>query len=103
MLHQGVSVRERRDSHRLPLNRLVKLNSESRNSFHLIGLDYSSTGIAVQGRRPLDIGEQVEVRFRVGDTQRAELDLVGEVVRNSRVGDVYTTGIRFLTVVNLPH
>lgn len=102
MQQQGINVRERREKHRLPFNRLVHLSSPSRGDVQLTGINYSPSGIAVQNRWPLPRGEQVVIRFRVGRNRQTELELYGEVVHNHRVGDVFTTGIRFLTLVDMP-
>ncbi|NIQ08600.1 MAG: PilZ domain-containing protein, partial [Gammaproteobacteria bacterium] len=98
MQQQGVNVRERREKHRLPFNRLVDLSSPSRGDIQLIGVNYSPSGIAVQNRWPLPIGEQVVLRFRVGRSRQTELELYGEVVHNHRAGDIFITGIRFRTL-----
>jgi hypothetical protein len=102
MRQQGVNVRERREKHRLPFNRPVHLSSPSRGDVQLNGVNYLPSGIAVENRWPLPIGEQVEIRFRVGRSQQTELELYGEVVHNHRVGEVFNTGIRFLSLVEMP-
>lgn len=101
MQQQDVNVRERREKHRLPFNRLVHLSSPSRGDIQLIGVNYSPSGIAVQNRWPLPRGEQVVIRFRVGCNRQTELELYGEVVHNHRVGDIFITGIRFRTLTDI--
>ena len=89
-------MQEKREHPRMEFNHLVRLESESRNTIQLVGINYSQTGLALQSKEPLFVGEMVELFFRLNDQDQIEQQLLGEVVHNFREGDVFTSGLRFI-------
>ena len=95
-------MQEKREYPRMDFNRLVRLESDAHNTMQLIGINYSQTGLALQSKEPLFVGELVELFFRLDDEETTDHQLHGEVVHNFREGDVFTSGIRFIGHLEIP-
>lgn len=101
MLQTKLNLHERRGKHRLPLQRRVSIDCASAGQLELAGVDYSPAGISVFSSRPLPVGEQLMLRFRVGRHLQTELEVAGEVVHHCRQGEGYIIGIRFLESLDM--
>ena len=95
-------AQDKREFPRMEFNRLVRLESEYRETMHLVGLNYSVTGMALKSKLPLHVGEFVELRFSLGEKQRTVINITGEVVYNDRDSDLFVAGIKFVGYLDIP-
>ena len=89
-------LKEKRKYQRLALNRLVRVKEESGNTMQVIGINYSSGGMALNSKVPMPLGEFIELQFRLDEYENQKLQLVAEVVQNFKQKNVYITGVRFV-------
>ena len=106
MTMQMRMVQDMRGFPRMEFNRLVRLESENQGTMQLVGVNYSATGIALQSKRPLPLGEFVELRFTLGEKQRTVVNITGEVMYNNHDHehnhDLFTAGLKFVGYIDLP-
>lgn len=90
---------ERREHERIPFNRLVRIHTSTSRPQHVIGINYSLSGLALQVNQPFYVGERLHLQFRLADDATTALEVIGEVMHNHQAGEVYTTGLRFVSMV----
>ena len=92
---------EKRSHSRINFNQLVRVESYEGNILQLIGVNYSTSGMALNGPRKLEPGEFVDVRFRLNLADQKEFNMTAEVIQNRRLSNMYVTGLRFLGGLSL--
>lgn len=91
-----MDTKDNRRYRRIPYNRLVHVCVPDEEEVSSIGLNYSMSGIGLLTKMTVDVGEIVNVRFKLGtgDDVR-ELKMRGVVVHSCQKGEHYETGLRF--------
>ena len=89
-------VDDRRKHSRLALNRLVIVKDEAGSTKKLIGVNYSTHGIALTCSIPLDFGEYVDLQFWLTEPETKEINMTAKVIQNSKEGDIYLTSLKFV-------
>lgn len=92
---------EKRSHSRINFNQLVRVESYEGNTLQLLGVNYSTGGMALNGPRELELGEFVDVSFRLNLADRREFSMTAEVIQNRRLSNMYVTGLRFLGGLNI--
>ncbi len=91
---------EKRIHPRIEFNQLVRVEPYEGNVLQLIGINYSTVGIAIHGPRPLPLGEFVDLKFKINTLAKKEFNMTAEVMQNQRHSNMYITGLRFLGELN---
>ena len=91
-----LSEKEKRVHSRVAFNQLVRVESYEGNIVQLIGINYSSSGIALNGPRKLVLGEFVDLDFRINLSDTQTYKVTAEVIQNRRLSNMYITGLKFL-------
>jgi len=91
---------EKRTHPRNEFNQLVRVEPYEGNVLQLIGINYSSGGMAIHGPRALPLGEFVDLRFKINTLEKNEFNMTAEVVQSQRHSSMYITGLRFLGELN---
>lgn len=87
---------EKRLHSRIEFNQLVRVESYEGNILQLIGVNYSAGGMGLNGPRKLELGEFVDLNFRLNLFDKREYNLTAEVIQNRRLSNMYVTGLKFL-------
>ena len=87
---------EKRVHQRVVFNRLVRINFYAGNTIKVIGVNYSSSGMALNSKMPLPVGEYFELDFRLSEQNKQDFSITAEVVQNIKRGEMYITGVKFL-------
>ena len=90
------SFKEKREYPRISLNCLVRTRDEFGKSKQHIGVNYSLRGMAFHSNTPLDLGEFIELNFRIDEYKTEELNMTAEVMQNYKDGNMYVVGVKFL-------
>ena len=62
----------------------------------LVGLNYSSGGIAINSSKPLSAGDQVELLFWLTEPEYKEVNMRAEVLHFTKNGNEYTNSLKFI-------
>ena len=92
---------ERRKFPRLLLNRLVIVKEPSGQVQKLIGVNYSTGGMALNSHTPLLSGEYVDLQFWLTEPENKEVNIAAEVLHFSRQGHVYTNSLKFVAELSV--
>ena len=92
---------EKRQHSRISFNQLVRVESYEGNILQLIGVNYSTGGMALNGPRELELGEFVDLSFRINISDNQEFKMTAEVIQNRRLSNMYVTGLRFLGALSV--
>ena len=96
-----LSDNEKRLHSRIEFNQLVRVEPYEGNVLQLIGVNYSAGGMALNGPRELELGEYVDLNFKLNLFGQREFKKTAEVVQNRRLSNMYVTGLRFLGELNI--
>jgi len=91
---------EKREYPRFNSNRMVQIKEKSGQTKRLVALNYSLFGMALYSSIPLNVGDFIEMRFRLEDKDSRILEMTSEVVQYYKKGKAYIIGVKF--VENLP-
>ena len=91
---------EKRNHSRLDFNQLVRVEPYEGDILQLIGINYSTSGIALNSPRELPLGDFVDLNFRINNLSKDEFSMTAEVVQNRRHSNMYIAGLRFLGELN---
>ena len=86
----------RRNHIRMDFNELVRVQPHDGEPIQVLGINYSLSGMALNGPRELPLGEFVDLRFKTNRLEKEQYLITAEVVQNRRHSNMYITGIRFL-------
>lgn len=89
-------VDEKRTHMRINFNQLVRVEPYEGNILQFIGINYSTSGMALNGPRPLPLGDFVDLSFKINSQSEQEFNITAEVVQNRRHSNMYISGLRFL-------
>ena len=70
------TLSERRQSNRVELNRIVIVKNASEIK-KLVGINYSTGGIAVNSSKPLSVGEEFDLLFWLTEPESQEIKVPG--------------------------
>jgi len=91
---------EKREYPRLTSNRMVQIKEKSGQTKRLVAVNYSLFGMALRSSVALDVGDFIDMRFRLDDNNQKILDMTAEVVQYYKEGHAYVIGVKFTE--NLP-
>ena len=89
-------VDEKRKHMRLDFNQLVRVEPYEGNILQFIGINYSASGMALNGPEPLPLGDFVDLSFKINSQSEQAFNLTAEVVQSRRHSNMYIAGLRFL-------
>ena len=90
------SIKEKREYPRMSLNCLVRTKDELGKSKQHIGINYSLRGMALHSHTPLELGEFIDLYFKIDEYNTGEINMTAEVVQNFKDGNMYITGVKFV-------
>lgn len=93
--------KEKREHPRMAFNRLVLVQDESGLRTPLVGVNYSTGGMAINSHKPLNFGDFVELNFWLIEPKKREINITAEVLDNYREGDLFTTSVKFVGELKL--
>ena len=96
-----LSGNEKRLHSRVEFKQLVRVEPYEGNILQFIGVNYSTSGMALNGSRELELGEYVDLNFRLNIFDQREFKMTAEVIQNRRLSNMYVTGLRFLGELNI--
>ena len=91
-----LSATEKRLHSRIEFNQLVRVEPYEGNILQFIGINYSTSGMALNGPRPLPLGDFVDLRFKINSAQEQAFNITAEVVQSRRQSNMHIAGLRFL-------
>ena len=94
------SQEDKRQHIRLDFNQLVRVEPYEGDTLHLIGINYSINGIALNSPKPLPLGEFVDLKFRINNDTKQVHSMTAEVIQNQRHSNTYITGLKFVGELN---
>ena len=89
-------AKEKRLHSRTNFNALVLVDPHYGEAMKLIGTNYSLSGMALNSPKPLELGQFIDLRFKINGQSSEEHNMTAEVVQNQKQNNMYITGIRFL-------
>ena len=87
---------EKRLHSRVEFNQLVRVEPYEGNILQFIGINYSNSGMALNGPRPLPLGDFVDLRFKINSMPEQVFNITAEVVQSRRQSNMHISGLRFL-------
>lgn len=92
---------EKRLHSRIEFNQLVRVEPYEGSILQFIGVNYSTGGMALNGPKELELGEYVDLNFRLNLFEQREFNITAEVIQNRRHSNMFVTGLRFLGDLNI--
>ena len=87
---------EKREYTRIESNRLVSVQQDTGQIKRFVAINYSSGGMALHSHSPLQLGEFIEMSFRLNEFDSDIIDMTAEVVQNFKEGNAYIIGVKFV-------
>ena len=92
---------DRRQSSRIELNRLVIVKENSGEIQKLVGLNYSTGGIALNSAQPMPAGDVVDVLFWLTEPENLEINIHARVLNCRKQNSSYVNTLQFMDELSI--